>query len=72
LAANKERHPDFDDATPEEAHQSVEFALALAQNLFVLPARVRRGLEKVRVKNTAVSTSSASTALATVGEALAN
>ena len=33
LAANKERHPDFDDATPEEAHQCVEFALALAQNL---------------------------------------
>jgi hypothetical protein len=55
LAANKERHPDFDDATPDEAHQYVEFALALAQNLFVLPARITRGLDKVRLKFAAAS-----------------
>jgi len=72
LAANRERHPVFDDATPDEAHQCVEFALALAQNLFVLPARIKRGLDKVRVKSNAVSTSSASTAFATVGDVLAN
>jgi hypothetical protein len=58
LAANDERHPDLDDATPDDAQQCVEFALALAQNLFVLPARIRRGLDKVRVKVAAASNSS--------------
>jgi hypothetical protein len=58
LAANDERHPDLDDATTDEAQQCVEFALALAQNLFVLPARIKRGLEKVRVKLAATSNAS--------------
>jgi hypothetical protein len=59
LAANDERHPDFDDATPDDAQQCVEFALALAQNLFVLPARITRGLDKAKLKGSAnVKTSS--------------
>jgi hypothetical protein len=49
LAANKERLPDFDDATPDQARQCVEFALALAQNLFVLPARIRRGQPNLKL-----------------------
>ncbi len=36
-------------ATPEEAQQSVEFAAALGNILFVLPSRVRRGLEAAGV-----------------------
>jgi hypothetical protein len=50
LAANDERHPDFDDATPDQPDQCVDFALALAQNLFVLPARITRGLDKAKLK----------------------
>jgi hypothetical protein len=37
----------------------VEFALALAQNLFVLPARIARGLAKARVKPDATANTSA-------------
>jgi H2-forming N5,N10-methylenetetrahydromethanopterin dehydrogenase-like enzyme len=59
LAANDERHPDLDDATTDDAQQCVEFALALGQNLFVLPARITRGLAKARVKPAAESNSSA-------------
>jgi Domain of unknown function (DUF4145) len=46
LEANDPRHADAvrPHATPEEAEQTLEFALALAQFLFVLPARVARGV----------------------------
>jgi hypothetical protein len=54
LAANDERHPDLDDATTDDAQQCVEFALALAQNLFVLPARITRGLDKAKLKGVAM------------------
>lgn len=46
LGSNRPRHADTErpHTTAEEAEQSVEFAEALAQFLFVLSARVERGL----------------------------
>ncbi|MHB9799967.1 DUF4145 domain-containing protein [Pseudomonas sp. MT3] len=46
LDANEQRHADEEAALPDEAdaERSIEFALALAQFLFVLPARVAAGL----------------------------
>jgi hypothetical protein len=48
LEANNPRHADDEEphATPEGAKQAVEFAAALANILFVLPSRVRRGLKE--------------------------
>ena len=45
LEANDQRHADEDAAMPtvEDAKRVIEFAQALAQFLFVLPARVERG-----------------------------
>lgn len=47
LDANDQRHAD--DAatfsTPEDAKRVLEFALALGEYLFVLPARIKRGIE---------------------------
>jgi hypothetical protein len=48
LAANLERHPDQDDATPEEVQQCLDFAFAVAQNLFVLPAKVTLGKQRAK------------------------
>ncbi|MEH6792145.1 DUF4145 domain-containing protein [Parasphingorhabdus sp.] len=47
LGANRPRHADKDrpHVTQEEARQSVEFAEALGQFLFVLTARIQRGLK---------------------------
>lgn len=47
LDANDERHADdaADMPTTEDAKRSVEFALALAEFLFVLPEKVTRGLK---------------------------
>jgi len=46
LDANDQRHADANTSLPTEddARRCVEFAIALAQFLFVLPARVQRGL----------------------------
>lgn len=46
LDANDQRHADVDAGLPTlfDGERSVEFALALAELLFVLPARVTRGL----------------------------
>lgn len=51
LEANDPRHADDEKphASPEEAEQSVEFAGALGHILFVLPARVTRGLKAAGV-----------------------
>jgi hypothetical protein len=48
LDANDERHADESAplATTVDAEKAVEFAVALAQFLFVLPARVERGRKK--------------------------
>jgi hypothetical protein len=48
LDANDQRHADESAALPTEpdARKCVDFALAFAQFLFVLPARVQRGLAK--------------------------
>lgn len=48
LGANEQRHADESAQlpTPEEAQMSVEFALALGEFMFVLPERVRRGLNQ--------------------------
>lgn len=45
LDANDQRHADEEGAMPDEAdaRRSIEFTLALAQFLFVLPARVAQG-----------------------------
>lgn len=52
LDANDQRHSD--EAVPlpttEDAKRSVEFAQALAQFLFVLPARVQRGINQAKPK----------------------
>lgn len=47
LDANDERHADVDAsiATHDDARKCIEFAKALAEILFVLPARIQRGLE---------------------------
>jgi hypothetical protein len=47
LDANDERHADTDasGATPEDAARCLEFATTLTDLLFVLPARVKRGLK---------------------------
>lgn len=46
LEANDERHADLGSSPPDldEAKRSVDFALALGEFLFVLPARVTRGI----------------------------
>jgi hypothetical protein len=64
-AANDERHLNVDDATPDQAHQLAEFALALAQNLFVLPARISRGLKRAKLGGNAIVTLSATANLQT-------
>ncbi|MCP5347651.1 MAG: DUF4145 domain-containing protein [Gammaproteobacteria bacterium] len=50
LDANDQRHADVDADLPNqnEASQSIEFARALAQFMFVLPSRVRRGIESAQ------------------------
>jgi len=48
LDANDERHADEEAELPstDDAERVIEFALALAQFLFVLPSRVERGRRK--------------------------
>jgi hypothetical protein len=48
LDPNDPRHADEENPLPsgEDARRAVDFTLALADFLFVLPARVRRGLGK--------------------------
>ena len=50
LDANDQRHAD--DSTPlpngDQAKKCVEFALALGQFIFVLPARVQRGIKSAK------------------------
>jgi hypothetical protein len=47
LDANDQRHADEEATEPDQndARRSLDFAMALAQFLFVLPARVKRGLK---------------------------
>jgi len=55
LDANDQRHSDTEAALPteEDARRAVEFAKALGQFLFVLPARVTRGREQaIQTKKT--------------------
>lgn len=48
LDANDQRHADEDVSLPEEvdAKRCVDFVLALAEFLYILPARVTRGIEE--------------------------
>jgi hypothetical protein len=50
LDANDQRHADESDSLPssEDAQRAVEFAEALGDFMFVLPARVRRGLDAAK------------------------
>jgi len=50
LNANDQRHADEDAPLPtgEDAQRVIDFALALAQFMFVLPARVQRGLRNAK------------------------
>lgn len=47
LDANEQRHADYAGSLPstEDAQRILDFAVALAEILFVLPARVQRGLK---------------------------
>jgi hypothetical protein len=49
FAANDERHKDTD-PTPDDAAHTVQFVVALADFLFVFPARVKRGIETAKPK----------------------
>jgi hypothetical protein len=51
LDANEPRHADEDapPPSPDDARRSIDFALALAEFLFVLPSRVTRGLKDAQV-----------------------
>jgi hypothetical protein len=53
LDANEQRHADESAPLPtgEDAGRCVEFALALGQFMFVLPARVQRGLTDAKPKS---------------------
>ena len=50
LGANDERHADEETAMPTvaDAKQSIEFTQTLAELLFVLPAKVYRGIEATK------------------------
>ena len=50
LDANDERHADDNAELPngEDAKRAIDFALALAEFLFVLPSRVQRGIENAK------------------------
>ncbi|MGH8710496.1 MAG: DUF4145 domain-containing protein [Burkholderiales bacterium] len=50
LDANDERHADENAPLPsqQDAARCIEFALALAQFMFVLPARVQRGIQSTK------------------------
>jgi len=50
MVANDNRHPDLSQpsATIENASLCLEFALALAEILFVLPARVKKGIAEAK------------------------
>ena len=60
LDANDSRHADEEaiDFTIEDAKNSINFAFALAEYLFVLPSKVRRGLKESSPGATAESTKS--------------
>lgn len=50
LDANDQRHADEESPIPDTAaaKHAVDFAIALGQFMYVLPARVKRGLEEVK------------------------
>ena len=50
LDANEQRHADEEVPlpTPDDARRSLDFAMALGQFMFVLPARVQRGLGEAK------------------------
>lgn len=50
LNANSQRHPkdDIELATTEDAKRTVDFAKALAEFLFVLPSKVKRGIAQAK------------------------
>ena len=52
LDANGQRHSDMEDEMPtiEDAQQGIEFTKALAELLFVLPAKVSKGLKDTEPK----------------------
>lgn len=52
LGANEERHADDDSTLPNEkdAQKTVDFAMALAQFLFVMPSRIQRGIEDAKTQ----------------------
>lgn len=53
LDANDQRHADVNSDLPDEedAKKTIDFSQALAQFLFVLPARIQRGIENAQNKN---------------------
>jgi Domain of unknown function (DUF4145) len=57
LEANDPRHADQNasDTTQEQAEQSIEFTEALADILFVLPSRIKRGIKRATMSATSMS-----------------
>jgi hypothetical protein len=55
LDANDQRHADENALLPtiDDAKRVIEFAIALAQFIFVLPARVQRGIQSAKQVTTA-------------------
>jgi hypothetical protein len=60
LEANDPRHADKDADIPmrEQAEQSIEFTEALAEILFVLPSRVKRGIKRAQASGNLTITAS--------------
>lgn len=54
LDANDERHADLNSELPtqEEAEKTFEFAMALSELLFILPARIQRGITSTTAQST--------------------
>ncbi len=50
LDANDQRHADDEADLPDEndAQKTIDFTMALAQFLFVMPSRVQSGIEKAK------------------------
>jgi len=53
LDANEQRHADENVPLPnsEDAKRGIEFAKALSTSMFVMPSRVKRGLEEAKAKH---------------------
>jgi hypothetical protein len=56
LEANDQRHADDEAELPtvQDAKQAIEFTKTLGEILFVLPSKVRKGIEETKVSDNTV------------------